>query len=60
MVLTLRQQSILDMVAERYIRTGAPVSSQHVASAARFKVSPSTIRNEFAVLEELGLSLIHI
>jgi heat-inducible transcriptional repressor len=54
MALTLRQQSILDMVAERYIRTGVPVSSKDVATVARFKVSPSTIRNEFAVLEELG------
>lgn len=54
MALTQRQHAILDMVADRYIRTGAPVSSKDVASAARFKVSPSTIRNEFSVLEEQG------
>ena len=42
------------MVAERYIRTGSPVSSRDVAAGAGFKVSSSTVRNEFAVLEEQG------
>ncbi|MCZ7661618.1 MAG: heat-inducible transcriptional repressor HrcA [Thermoleophilia bacterium] len=54
MTLTQRQQTILSVVAERYIRTGAPVSSKEVARAVPVKVSSSTVRSEFAVLEELG------
>ncbi|NLT35770.1 MAG: heat-inducible transcription repressor HrcA [Gaiellales bacterium] len=54
MTLTERQRSILELVTERYIRTGVPVSSKSIASLADFKVSSSTVRNEFAVLEELG------
>ena len=54
MMLTQRQQMILSVVAERYIRTGAPVSSKEVARSVAVQVSPSTVRNEFAVLEELG------
>jgi heat-inducible transcriptional repressor len=55
MTLSQRQQAILNIVAEHYIRGGAPVSSKEVASAAGFKASPSTVRNEFALLEERGL-----
>jgi len=49
-----RQQAILNVVTERYIRCGTPVSSKAVAGLAGFKASPSTVRNEFAVLEEMG------
>jgi heat-inducible transcriptional repressor len=54
MILTERQKTILHLVSQRFIHTGAPVSSKAVAAAAEFKVSPSTVRNEFAVLEETG------
>jgi heat-inducible transcriptional repressor len=54
MSLTKRQNEILGLVTERYIRTGQPVSSKEVASGVSVRVSPSTVRNEFAVLEELG------
>lgn len=52
--LTARQHVILGLVAQEYIRTGVPVSSKAVAEKARFKVSASTVRNEFALLEERG------
>lgn len=52
--LTPRQQTILYVVAERFIRTGSPVSSKAVAAVVGLKASPSTIRNEFAILEEQG------
>jgi len=52
--LTSRQHVILGLVAQEYIRSGMPVSSRLVASRAGFKVSPSTVRNEFAVLEDRG------
>jgi heat-inducible transcriptional repressor len=54
MALTPRQLTILHVVTESYIRTGSPVSSKAVAGLDRLQASPSTIRNEFAVLEELG------
>lgn len=54
MPLTQRQKIILRITTERYIRSGVPVSSKSVAAQADFKVSASTVRNEFATLEELG------
>lgn len=54
MKLSERQQAILNVVAERYIRSGAPVPSKAVAGLAGLHVSSSTVRNEFAILEELG------
>ena len=54
MRLSMRQQAIVNVVADLYIRSGVPVSSKAVAGVAEFKVSPSTVRNEFAVLEETG------
>jgi heat-inducible transcriptional repressor len=55
MELTERQVRILRLVSDEYTRTGQPVSSRRVAEIASFKVSSSTVRNEFAVLEEVGL-----
>jgi len=45
---------ILNAVTERYIGTGAPVSSKELVDAACLVVSSSTVRNEFALLEEKG------
>jgi heat-inducible transcriptional repressor len=54
MALTPRQLTILGVVTEQFIRMGSPVSSKAVAQISGLKASPSTIRNEFAVLEEQG------
>ena len=54
MSLTHRQNEILKLVTERYIRSGQPVSSREVAQGVSVRVSPSTVRNDFAVLEEQG------
>ncbi|MFH0917343.1 MAG: heat-inducible transcriptional repressor HrcA [bacterium] len=54
MALTERQRTILNAVTERYIGTGAPVPSKELAGAAGLPVSSSTVRNEFALLEEKG------
>ncbi|MGI5939669.1 MAG: heat-inducible transcriptional repressor HrcA [Thermoleophilia bacterium] len=54
MALTDRQRTILTVVTERYIDSGCPVPSKELAGAAGLKVSSSTVRNEFAVLEEGG------
>jgi heat-inducible transcriptional repressor len=52
-VLTERQELVLRKVVEEYLDAGAPVGSK--ALAAEVQWGPSTIRNELANLEELGL-----
>lgn len=52
--LTERQSTILGVVAQGHIEKSAPVSSRAVASRSGLGVSASTVRNEFAVLEEKG------
>jgi heat-inducible transcriptional repressor len=53
--LTPRQELILARVVEEYVATGTPVGSKTLVSRAGLQVSPSTVRNELAVLEEQGL-----
>jgi heat-inducible transcriptional repressor len=54
-LLTSRQQVILQRVVESYTRTGQPVSSKALAQLPELSCSASTVRNELARLEELGL-----
>jgi heat-inducible transcriptional repressor len=54
MMLTDRQRTILHAVTERYIGTGLPISSKELAGTAGLQVSSSTVRNEFALLEDGG------
>src|SRR5512137_2839813 len=54
MALTERQRRILNAVTERYIGTGSPVSSRELVDIAGLFCSSSTVRNEFALLEEKG------
>lgn len=49
-----RKRRILAAVVDSYIVTGEPVGSKYIASLADIKVSPATIRNDMAVLEQLG------
>ncbi len=53
--LTRRQEEILSRVVEAYVATGCPVGSKTLVERARIDASPSTVRNELAVLEEHGL-----
>jgi heat-inducible transcriptional repressor len=53
--LTLRQREILRRVVEEYVTTGQPVGSKTLVERAGMDVSPSTVRNELAELESLGL-----
>lgn len=52
--LTERQQIILGIVVREYIVNAIPIGSQTLARRYDLGVSPATIRNELAVLEELG------
>jgi heat-inducible transcriptional repressor len=54
-LLTTRQEQILAHVVEEYVATGSPVGSKTLVERAAIDVSSSTVRNELAVLEELGL-----
>jgi heat-inducible transcriptional repressor len=52
-VLTDRQELVLRKVVEEYLAAGAPVASKALSAGVVW--GPSTIRNELASLEELGL-----
>lgn len=49
-----RRQSLLEFIVGDYIETAVPVASQQIAKRHRLRVSPATIRNDMAELEELG------
>jgi len=49
-----RKATILRAVVEEYIHSAQPVGSGHVASAPGIEVSPATVRNDMAVLEQEG------
>ena len=50
-----RAQHFLKVLIERYIRDGQPVGSRTLARDAGLDLSPATIRNVMADLEDLGL-----
>ena len=54
-MLTRRQELLLSKVVEGFQATGQPVGSKALAADPDVTAGPSTIRNELAVLEELGL-----
>ena len=49
-----RRQALLQLIVGDYIRTAAPVASQQIARRHDLNVSPATIRNDMAELEEMG------
>lgn len=53
-MLSDRQQIILKAVIEDYIKSAKPVSSLDLFEKFDLRVSPATIRNEFAQLEDSG------
>lgn len=55
MSLNARKRQVLEAIVEGYIETAEPVSSRTIARKYRLGVSPATIRNEMADLEEMGL-----
>ncbi len=50
-----RKLKILAAVVDNYIKTGEPVGSKTISMLPEIKVSAATVRNDMAVLEELGL-----
>lgn len=53
--LSERKQGLLSAIIKDYITHGEPVGSRTLCKRHAFKLSPATIRNEMAELEELGL-----
>ncbi|HLD11711.1 MAG TPA: hypothetical protein VJB91_02305 [Patescibacteria group bacterium] len=54
MELSERQTKILKAIVEKYMDTAEPVGSHTLERESEFGVSPATLRNEMARLEELG------
>lgn len=54
MILTGRKKKILEAIIEDYIATAEPVGSRTLAKNYNLGISPATIRNEMADLEEMG------
>jgi len=50
-----RKKKVLEAIVKDYIATAEPVGSRTIARKYNLGVSPATIRNEMADLEELGL-----
>jgi heat-inducible transcriptional repressor len=53
-MLSERQQRILQLVVDSYLRDGRPVGSRAIAATAEIEWSPSTVRGELAALEKQG------
>ena len=49
-----RAQHLLKTLVEQYIEDGHPVGSKRLVNAAKVDVSPATIRNVMASLEDMG------
>jgi heat-inducible transcriptional repressor len=49
-----RDSLILGAVVEEFVQTAEPVGSRHLTKKCRFSVSPATVRNVMADLEETG------
>lgn len=49
-----RRRLILKLVIQEYIENSVPVSSELLVRKYNLKVSPATVRNELALLEEIG------
>src|ERR1700739_4817116 len=54
-MLTPRQERILCSVVDTHIQTGQPVAARAIAADPSLDCGPSTVRNEFSLLEEQGL-----
>ncbi|MCL5973597.1 MAG: heat-inducible transcriptional repressor HrcA [Ferrimicrobium sp.] len=52
--LSARKEAILLAVIVEYIRTAAPVGSQHVLESAELSLSPASVRSQMANLEKEG------
>jgi len=52
--MTPRRRAVLGLVIRSYVEKGQPVGSKTFVEGFKLGISPATIRNEMAALEELG------
>lgn len=52
--LETRKEALLETLVREYVKTAEPVGSLHLAEKSGLDVSPATVRNELASLEEEG------
>lgn len=52
-----KDRDILNLIVESYLKSGRPISSGYIAQKRTITVSPATVRNIMAKLEELGYLL---
>ncbi len=52
--LNVRRQALLEIIVSEYIETAVPVASRQLARRYELRMSPATIRNDMAELEEMG------
>lgn len=52
--ITLRQAKILAAIVKENCESGLPVASRDIVEKYHFDVSPATVRNEMACLEDMG------
>lgn len=50
-----RKNQVLSAIIEHFVKTAEPVGSKTIILTYNFKVSPATVRNDMADLEEQGL-----
>lgn len=55
MSLNARSEQLLKSLIEKYIADGAPVGSRTLAKQSKLNISPATVRNIMADLEDMGL-----
>ena len=54
-MLSDRRRIVLQALVQEYVRSAQPVASRQLVDRYDLRVSPATVRNELAVLEESGL-----
>ena len=54
MELTERKLKILQAIISDYVKTAEPVGSRTISKKYDLGISPATVRNEMADLEEMG------
>ncbi len=52
--MTPRRQAVLGLIIRSYVERGMPVGSKTFVQSYGLEISPATIRNEMAALEEMG------
>ncbi|MCU0509864.1 MAG: HrcA family transcriptional regulator, partial [Anaerolineae bacterium] len=52
--MTPRRQAVLGLIIRSYVERGMPVGSKTFVQSYGLDISPATIRNEMAALEDMG------